>query len=181
MPRTVRKIKNELIHKAKIKKQYSKIRERELKDQPSNHPSLYADADADADADASSLPSKEQGAALPQSAASQELHPDRQRMIDAPDTQPEQRPRQKGGRQKAARRPDPFAKESAEAERRREEAERWRRERQEAEEKKQRRLAERARERKAMMKANGVGSGGGRKLGRESAVLLGRVKKLMAE
>lgn len=163
----MRKIKGELIHKARVKKQYSKIRERELKDQPSNHPSLYADPEQnEPDAQDDALP------------ASLELHPDRQRMLDAQHTSPTERSRERTKQKR--QQPRPFAKESAEADAKRESDERRRKEREEAEATKQRKLAERARSKKLMAKARSRGPNGQRKLGREGAVLLDRIQRQMA-
>ena len=160
---TVQKIKQDLIRKAKIKKSYSKLKERE----PVNtKPSIYASTPP---------PTKEPSVSL-------ELHPERQAMLVEPELvsgeqkDPQQLPprRRKPPRPK----PVPFRKETLLAQQRREEKERRQKEIEENSRQRQAKIDERDRFRKAMAKARSGGSGQ-RKLGRESKALLGRVQRIM--
>ena len=76
-------------------------------------------------------------------------------------------------------RPQPFQKESALAEKKRQEAEARQRAREEADKERARKAAERERFRKTMAKARGPN--GQRKLGRESTVLLAKAQRLMGK
>ena len=185
----VEKIKKSLIHKAKIKKQYAKIKEAELKPSSSGPRRDRDDA----------VPAGGGAAQATQSARSTEvdltqdgMHPDRQAIFDE---DPEgdasrQGPREEAGsdvsRQHHERQPRkrqkkvvPFHKESQVAARRKAEAEARRQQREEDEARRQRRLEERERTRKAMARARTGGKNGQRKLGRESRVLLDKVKRLV--
>ena len=159
---TVQKIKQDLIRKAKVKKSYTKLKEREPLD---SKPSLY------------STP--------PEPSASLELHPERQAMLDNPNpgptTQEREDPHQQPPRHKKAPRPKavPFRKEALLAQQRREENERRRKEYEEATRQRQAKIDERERFRKAMAKARSGGRDGQRKLGRESKVLLEKVQRMV--
>jgi hypothetical protein len=76
---------------------------------------------------------------------------------------------------------DPFTKEERIAKRQQEEAETRKREREEADAVRQKKIHERQRMQKAMHKARQPGKDGRRRLGRESVVLLEKVKKLVAK
>ncbi|KAF2837242.1 hypothetical protein M501DRAFT_195687 [Patellaria atrata CBS 101060] len=149
--RKIQKIKRDLIHKAKVKKAYAKIKEREI---PSTQPRVVGSSE-DEGQDASSS-----------AAASMQLHPERLRRLDEP-KQEQDEDVGKGKEQGLKRRDRPkksrFAKETSEA----------------AERKAEREWKEKLRFRKSMAKAKKVGPDGRRKLGRESKVLLERVRKLM--
>ncbi|CAF9942336.1 MAG: hypothetical protein ALECFALPRED_009702 [Alectoria fallacina] len=161
--RKVQKIKQDLIRKAKVKKSYSKLKEREPCD---TKLSIY-----------SSPPPPEEPSAL------LELHPERQAMLDEPelalqehaDTQ-QQLPRQ---RKAPPPRAVPFRKEALLAQQRREENERRQKQFEESNRQRQAKIDERERFRKAMAKARSGGRGGQRKLGRESKVLLERVQRMV--
>lgn len=75
----------------------------------------------------------------------------------------------------------PFQKEIKLAEQRKAEAEQRRREREEGRKQRLAKIEERERFRRAMAKARKGGKNGQRKLGRESKVLLERVKKVMGD
>lgn len=75
----------------------------------------------------------------------------------------------------------PFKREYDEAQQRKAEAEERRKAREEAERERQRKMEERERFRRAMAKARTGGKNGQRKLGRESNVLLERVKRMIGE
>ncbi|KAK4995612.1 hypothetical protein LTR66_004615 [Elasticomyces elasticus] len=159
------KIKKHLIEKAKIKKDYAKIKARE---QSVPKPSA---------------PLNEPNGPEPTT----EPHAARQALIDAqaasPDSEKQPKPSHalRDPVQKRARKPKPapFAAEYRAAQTRKEEAEVRRREREEAERQRQTKQEERERFRRAMAKARTGGRNGQRKLGRESTVLLERVKKIV--
>jgi C4-dicarboxylate-specific signal transduction histidine kinase len=160
------KIKRDLIHKAKVKKSYAKLKaQMSIKETP-----LPAET---------GLPKEDH----PTTEPSQALHPDRQAMLDAPaehapllgsDTQFQHRERR-------PRRPKYFEKEQEFAERKKEEAEARRAEIERQNAERRQKIEERERLRKAMAKARSGGKNGQRKLGRESQILLERVKSMIGE
>lgn len=163
----VQKIKRNLIEKAKIKKEYAKIKKQELQPAPSY---LLAQN-----------PTAENG----QEPASMELHPDRQALLNTPE-EPEPQVSKLSREQRAQKRHpprkhDPFKKEARFAQKQMEEAENRRKAIEEAQQRRQQKLEQRERYRKAMAKARKGGKNGQRKLGRESKVLLERVKDLVGE
>jgi hypothetical protein len=152
MARTVIKIKKDLIHKVKVKKSYAKLKAREPVE-----PSKYVAEES------------------PEEPATQELHPERQKMLEDPE-EPISTPQQK-----RSRRPEYFEKEKQIAEKRRAEAEARRLEIERNAREKKQKIEERERFRKAMAKARSGGKNGQRKLGRESKVLLEKVKRMVGE
>ncbi|KAF2456149.1 hypothetical protein BDY21DRAFT_372766 [Lineolata rhizophorae] len=155
--RKARKIKRGLVEKARAKRDYAKLkrRERDGRDGRRDQPA------ADADADAASAPP---------------VHPSRRALLSpASRSSPAQGPRR--GRAAPRRTADPFAAERARGAARRDEAEERRREREGAARERERRREERARARRAMAGARREGA----KLGRESGVLLERVRRMVAE
>ncbi|KAI9683391.1 MAG: hypothetical protein M1829_005463 [Trizodia sp. TS-e1964] len=149
--RKVQKIKSTLIHNAKVKKSYARLRAQEL----SSAPKSYIPEDAEP-------------------ATSTAPHPDRQALLDAPAPPAELAP---GSRER--RKPRLYAREEAEARAR--EAERLVRRARwvEAERQRAERGEERERFRRAMARARRGGRNGQRKLGRESQVLLERVRRVV--
>ncbi len=182
----VTKIKKELITKAKVKKQYAKIKAEHQKQAaaPSATPEDHPDQDND-----------EPGP------APVAIHPERQAMLDSssrPGSNPQQQatdgldtdptaPQPQGqgqeGRPRRPRkqRPDYYNKELAAAEKAKKKAEEREAEFTRRQEERQRAIADRERYRKAMAKAKEPGRDGKRKVGRESKLLLDRVKKMMGE
>ena len=115
-----------------------------------------------------------------------ERHPDRIALIEQTDRSPTPEPQrlvEPKFRECKQRRPKPvpFAREHEEAQQRKQEAEERRIAREEAEKQRQQKLEERERFRRAMAKARTGGKNGQRKLGRESKVLLERVKRIVTE
>jgi hypothetical protein len=153
------KIKKDMIHKAKIKKSYAKLKARE----PIEHVPIP------------SLPDE------PVEPASQELHPDRQAMLDTPEEPtPAALTRTGTGRsQRRNNKPGYFEKEVAFAEQKKAEAEARRVEFERRDKERREKIEERERFRKAMAKARTGGKNGQRKLGKESKVLLERVKRMV--
>ena len=161
----VQKIKSDLIRKAKLKKSYNKLKEREQLEKPQVIPTVYN--------------------AEENQPASLELHPDRQAMLDnpeptvqgGPETTVDRPRRQRGHRRKKA----PFEKEVHLAQQDKEQAKAKRQAIEESNRQRQERLKEKERFRKELAKARGGGKSGQRKLGRESKVLLEKVKRSMPE
>lgn len=155
------KIKKDLIQKAKIKKSYAKIK-------------------AQTDLTPTALPSDPE----PVEPASQELHPERQAMLEAPEA-PKFPPNQESQsysqrpQQRRAKRPGYFEKELEFAEQKRAEAEARRAEFERREKEKKGKIEERERFRRTMAKARTGGKNGQRKLGKESQLLLERVKRMV--
>jgi hypothetical protein len=152
---TVIKIKKDLIHKAKLKKSYAKLKAND----PDLTPSIPAPS-----------PDPEP--------ATQELHPERQAMLDAPRS-PTPPPFSQNRRSKG--RPKYFEKEQTFAAQQKAEAEANRIERERRDKERSGKIEERERFRKAMAKARTGGKNGQRKLGRESKVLLERVRRVVGE
>ena len=167
----VQKIKSNLIRNAQLKRSYDKLKSRE--------PEVFR-----ATASKENTSGKEEPA---KPAASQELHPDRQAMLDSAGTQSvplvspdlEGQKRQRWNRQP---RPVPFKKEAETALQRREERAAREEAFEAANREREAKKEERERYRKAMSKArNGGTNGVQRKLGRESKVLLEKVQRMVNE
>ncbi|KAI0172258.1 hypothetical protein GGR52DRAFT_461242 [Hypoxylon sp. FL1284] len=161
--RKVDRIKKDLIHKAKVKKAYQKIKAAEQK---SSKPDAADDVD--------------------EAPPSPTIHPERQAMLDEDEEEPEPSPpppteRQPRQRKQKQRKPGYFDKDTAEAERKKAEAEARAKEIEERNAERDRKIAERERFRKALAKARTPGRDGQRKLGRESGLLLEKVKKLVGD
>jgi len=165
--RKVSKIKKDLIHKAKVKKSYAKLRAREPPVDKPVPDGVLEDVQA-----AAHLP--------PQ--PSHELHPERQAMLDAPrePTPPPLRASQARSGRKRSRKPAYFDKEIAFAEQKKAEAEARKLEFERRDRERKQKIAERERFRKSMAKARTGGKSGQRKLGRESKVLLEKVRRVVA-
>jgi hypothetical protein len=166
----VQKIKQDLIHKAKLKKQYAKLKAREDADTATPQKSVYDREDAASDA--------EEASAEPVAEPNLEPHPDRVKMLEEEPL--EEEPKQYPDRRQRRARPQPYKKEAELAQKKKEEVEARQRARDEAEKERARKLAERERFRKTMAKARG-GPNGQRKLGRESTVLLAKAQRLMGK
>jgi hypothetical protein len=157
------KIKKDLIQKAKIKKSYAKLKAREP-------------------IESAPIPFE------PVEPTSQDLHPDRQAMLDAPEPPPfdsnpnpypEPPSRPRSAQPRRNKRPAYFEKEVHFAEKKKAEVEAKRIERERREKEKSEKVEEREKFRKAMAKARSGGKNGQRKLGRESTVLLERVRRIV--
>jgi hypothetical protein len=151
--RKTQRIKSDLIQKAKVKKAYARV-----KAEAAQHelPSVYLKAESETQL-------------VGPAPGSLELHPDRQAMVDAPEPpSAATTPRQERLPRERKPGPDPFAKEKEVAAQRREDLVA-----------KERAREEREKERHAMLKARRPGRDGKIKLGRQSQVLLSRVKRLI--
>ncbi|KAI9868834.1 MAG: hypothetical protein M1813_004685 [Trichoglossum hirsutum] len=158
--------------KAKVKRSYAKLKARELQDdaasgRPQPPPLLEKNEE-----EGEKKEEKEQDSPLAK------LHPDRQAILNQ-DPSPPPPPRYRPQRQEPRHHPpNPFVKAATIAETRRQQ-------REEAEAQRKAKIAERERVRKIMAKARGPGGGRGgdgrgRKLGRESILLLEKVKKVVS-
>lgn len=152
------KVKKDLIHKVKVKKAYKKIREKEF-------------------GDAAKLQDKEQD-------DSEQMHPTRQLMIKDEDKAQESvaatgNEGEGDGNRRRTRRPGYYDKQLAKADQRSNEAEERRQEWERRQAERSDRMAEREKYKRAMAKT--VGRDGKKKLGRESHLLLDKVKRIIGE
>ncbi|KAI8941756.1 hypothetical protein NX059_002960 [Plenodomus lindquistii] len=168
--RKVQKIKKDLIHKAKVKKEYAKLKAREETDTTAPRKSVYERAQQDHD--------EHHEPAEPVPEPTLEPHPDRVKMLE--DAEPEDAPQQRTERRQRRARPMPFQKEAELAQKKKEEAEARQAARDAALKERAQKQAERERFRKTMAKARG-GPNGQRKLGKESTVLLAKAQRLMGK
>lgn len=152
-----------MIRKAKVKKTYNKLKEREQLETLTGTAATHT---------------------IENGPATLELHPERQAMLDNPEIEVQNVPgtpvdRQRG---KRTRRPKkvPFEKEARLAQKREEEAEARRNTFEENNRQRLEKLEARERFRRAMAKARLGGKNGQRKLGRESKVLLEKVKRIVS-
>jgi hypothetical protein len=164
-PCLVQKIKADLIHKAKVRKSYAKLKARELSVRPlrSSYPTKYLEAEED----------RNDGKDVQAEPASLDLHPDRQAMLDSHPAETNTSRLQRDGADRQPRRgrrpkPSPFIGEVKIAEKRKEELEA-----------KQKLREIREKDRQAMIKARRPDQFGKRRLGRQSKVLLDRVKRMV--
>lgn len=153
------KIKKDLIHKAKVKKAYKKIREKEFGDSEK-----HQDKEQDDDAE--------------------QMHPTRQLMIKDEDkaqegVTPTGKDMEGDGHRRRTRRPGYYDKQLAKADQRSKEAEERQQEWERRQAERAERMAEREKYKRAMAKT--VGRDGKKKLGRESHLLLDKVKRIMGE
>lgn len=149
--RKAQQIKRNLIEKAKLKKEYAKLK-------------AAHQAETPVDTEASTV---------------SEPHPDRQIMIDQGPREEEDREEASFERRRRKPKTIPFQREQRRAERAKAEAEARREAIEQANKERQQKLEEREKFRRAMAKAKTPGRDGKRKLGRESTVLLERVRKMV--
>lgn len=213
-----------MIDKAKIKKEYAKLKKAQEQQQSQDQDSetvqteiirvdlpepVVAPATAGQVQDGAAEGDKKEGEDV---TAAPEIHPDRIRMLDGNDDgedeyddvngfRAEQKKRgeqqkkryearragsgatgvnaDKPPRERKARKPGYFEKDLAEAEKKKAEAEARQAEWERQQKEREKAIKERERHRRIMAKARGNGRDGKRKLGKESFVLLDRVKKLV--
>ncbi|KAF4973855.1 hypothetical protein FZEAL_9201 [Fusarium zealandicum] len=175
--RKVTKVKKELIHKAKVKKAYAKIKAREQQStQETVKPSEPVQDEApvegtDGEANQEKQPEDE----------GEQMHPTRHLML-ADEAKAEENsvgePTNDGNRRRT-RRPGYYEKQLQKADEKREEAEMRQREYQRRCEEREQKIADRQRFKKAMAKTSD--RDGKKKLGRESALLLDRVKRMVSD
>ncbi|OAA47553.1 hypothetical protein NOR_02043 [Metarhizium rileyi] len=171
--RKVTKIKKDLIQKAKVKKEYAKIKAREQQTCQSRHGKDHDEVGGGADSQGEADRLQEE--------AEEKMHPTRELMLKDEDKA------QAGvdaatdstsdGMRRRTRRPGYYDKQLQKAQERQEAYEEKTRERERRTEERERKMAERQRFKKAMAKT--VGKDGKKKLGRESTLLLDKVKRMM--
>ncbi|EPQ65484.1 Bgt-3313 [Blumeria graminis f. sp. tritici] len=157
--RKVIKIKKDLIQKAKVKKSYAKLKAREPVD---------------------TIPIKNPTSETLSADVPLQLHPDRQSMLKAPIEKATPPPnRASDTARHRAKKPGYFEKEQAIAEQKKAELKAKQIEYERRSNEKSQKMKERERIRRKMAQARTGGKNGQRKLGRESVVLLEKVKKLV--
>lgn len=175
----MQKIKKDLIHKAKLKQQYAKLKAREENDDAPPRKSVY-EREADQGNNVEDEDGEDEGGEVnePVPEPNLEPHPDRVKMLEQTSPEPQQeRPQESRQRRQ---RPQPFQKETEVARKKKEAAEARQKAREDAQRERTTKLAERERFKKTMAKARG-GPNGQRKLGRESTVLLAKAQRLMGK
>jgi hypothetical protein len=186
--RKAKKIKDSLIERALIQKEYARLkRQGKIPDAQDDAIPVPASAhldqtttttNDDGEKDESAAPPKE---ASPPSAP----HPDRQDLMTRPSLSPEPAPVLRAPRERKPRerkpKYQPFSKEHAQANARKEAEEARRRDIEEGHRERKRKIEEREKMQRAMAKARKGGINGQRKLGRESNVLLMKVQKMVSE
>ncbi|KAI5463777.1 hypothetical protein BGZ63DRAFT_403053 [Mariannaea sp. PMI_226] len=176
--RKVTKIKKDLIHKAKVKKAYAKIKAREQDAAASKTKTSSLDEDGNE-------PGDNAGEGDENGQTEEQMHPTRQLMIADEDkaqennAPPADGEHQSDGMRRRTRRPGYYDKQLKKADERRLLAEERAMEFQRRREERERKIAERERFKKAMAKTRD--RNGNKRLGRESTLLLDKVKKMMAE
>ncbi|KAG5957606.1 hypothetical protein E4U58_005757 [Claviceps cyperi] len=180
--RKVTKIKKDLIHKAKVKKEYAKIKSREQAKQPSATDKNVDDDADDGGKDQSGDTGREQEDA--QEEPQEKMHPTRELMLKDEDmaqagatASSDATTTTRDGSRRRTRRPGYYDKQLSKAEEKRKEEEQRRMEMQRRGEERERKIADRQNFKKAMAKT--VGRDGKKKLGRESNILLDKVKRMM--
>lgn len=188
--RKAKKIKDSLIERALIQKEYARLK-RQGKIPDAQEDAIPVPASAhldqqttktnnndDENEETSNQPTK-------QPSPPSQPHPDRQNLMTGATPSPSPPPQQQQTRERKPRqrkpKHQPFAKEHAQATARKEEAEARRRAIEEARQERAKKIEERERFRKAMAKARSGGPNGQRKLGRESNVLLDKVRRMVGE
>jgi len=186
--RKTQKIKEHLIHRAQIKKDYAKLRKQgHVRDEREELPiPASMRQESPAGREHTKQPEDTQPTQVDDSTTAP--HPDRQSLINRAGTytQPHETDEnvpQEGVQPRKRRKAkhQPFKHEHDQALRRKAEADERRKAREAAERERQQKIEERQRFRKAMAKARTGGPNGQRKLGRESKVLLERVRRMVEE
>ncbi|KAH0334431.1 hypothetical protein KCU81_g9471, partial [Aureobasidium melanogenum] len=176
-------IKRNLIEKAKLKKEYAKQKAQTGDDGQPKRPSTYANTDDDEqdspEEDANDTDDAEEEVTAPRQAKPKHKPASPAPVQDAPaeSTTSNLSGIHHSRRQKII----PFAKEHRAAQRKKREAEERRAAYEKAQKERAEKMEERERFRKAMAKARSGGKNGQRKLGRESTVLLDRIKRMVQQ
>ncbi|KAK1759270.1 hypothetical protein QBC47DRAFT_371450 [Echria macrotheca] len=190
--RKVTKIKKDLITKAKVKKQYAKVKA-EFKQHHSSTPALPIPADeleqASTNPAINAEGNDDNAEKQKESTPPAQIHPERQAMLDSPNANAGSAPEptadtpdhsaNRERRRNKKRKPDYFAKDLEKANRAKAEAEARAAEIARRDEERNRRIAEREMYRRRMANVKKPGRDGKPKIGRESGLLLDRVKRLV--
>ena len=185
--RKAKKIKDSLIERALIQKEYARLkRQGKIPDAQDDAIPVPASAHLDQVAETTNTANdgdEKPAAPLREASPPSAPHPDRMNLMTAPSPEPEPErpaPRERKVRQKKPKF-QPFSKEHAQATARREETEARQRSIEEGHRERKRKIEEREKMQRAMAKARKGGINGQRKLGRESNVLLMKVQKMVGE
>ncbi|KAK0641528.1 hypothetical protein B0T16DRAFT_431277 [Cercophora newfieldiana] len=179
--RKVTKIKKNLIVKAKVKKQYAKVKAELALQNPTPLP---IPADELESTTAQNINPPETTTTKPNPNPPAAIHPARQALLDSeeqPEPEPQPSPRPPRERKPRPKKPDYFAKQLAAAEAAKAAAEARAAEIARRHAEREKAIADRERFRKQMAKAKTPGRDGKRKLGRESGLLLDKVKRIVGE
>lgn len=176
----VDRAKRDLIHRAKVKKEYAKIK---AADQKAAEAKAHGDNEGDEGEDEVKSP---QGDAKGEEGEEEgeQIHPARQLMLKDEEmaqagADPEKKAGFSDGQRRRTRRPGYYDKQMEKAAERREEAETKRTEFERRMEERAQKRAERDKFKRAMAKTRD--KDGNKKLGRESSLLLEKVKRLVGE
>jgi hypothetical protein len=193
----VTKIKKDLIHKAKVKKSYAKVKAelqeaKQVRPKPklAEEPTSQGESGEDKEDEEGHSDGGAGAGGSGSGHAEHQLHPTRELMLRdeeraqanagrGDNREREDRNFQSDGQRRRTRRPGYYDKQLTKAQERRAEAEQRAQEMQRRREERERKLAERDRYKRAMAKTRD--KDGKKKLGRESTLLLDKVKKLVAE
>lgn len=179
------KIKQDLIHKAKVKKAYRKVK---AEMEQEKEASITTTQDND---DAPASPAEEDHQQIDKEADRADVNPERQALLDGAPNPPLPRVKKNNSSNNQQRRPDYYAKALEQGNKKKAEAEARAAALRAREEERQRKVDDREKMRRAMLKARGIKPGshnnknkrrheqGPRKLGRESRVLLDKVKRMV--
>ncbi|KAM0484320.1 hypothetical protein ACHAPX_001741 [Trichoderma viride] len=180
--RKVDRVKRDLIHRAKVKKEYAKIKAADQKAAEAKARPSLGDNEGD-DGDDEVKPSQ-QDAKGGEGEEEEQIHPTRQLMLKDEEMAQTGADSEKttgfsDGQRRRTRRPGYYDKQLTKAAERREEAETKRAEFERRMEERAQKRAEREKFKKAMAKTRD--KNGNKKLGRESSLLLEKVKRLVGE
>ncbi|KAI8723402.1 hypothetical protein NCS52_00196000 [Fusarium sp. LHS14.1] len=185
--RKVTKVKKELIHKAKVKKAYAKIKAREQQaaqestKKPEPVPIQAPSEDVEEDAGKQPENDANAGEEKKPEEEGEQMHPTRHLMlVDEAKAQTNAIGEDTSdGNRRRTRRPGYYDKQLQKADERRKEAEERQKEFQRRREEREQKIAQRERFKKAMAKTRD--RDGKKKLGRESSILLDKVRRMVAE
>lgn len=177
----VEKKKKDMIHRAKVKKAYARIKAQEHGDDPQPRAEAHSNSESEAEASGDEEPTTTTEAATaepPEKPTEPPKKTEPTEPRDSPELDPQMHPARQSNLRKRPGYFDRALKESAKRKAQREarEAEFQRRR-----EERERRVRERQRFRKVSARAREVGPDGRRKLGRESEVLLEKVKRMVGQ
>lgn len=173
----VTKVKQDLIHKAKVKKAYAKVKAEQKQGRQSN-PQPQDEGEGNDDDQPQDGQQEEPGADGEGEKEGEQLHPTRQLMLkDEAVAQHGEGP--SDGHRRRTRRPGYYDKQLKKAEQKKVEDNERAAEFQRRREERERKIAERDRYKRAMAKT--IGRDGKKKLGRESTLLLDKVKRMVSQ
>ncbi|KAK1252886.1 hypothetical protein MKX08_004073 [Trichoderma sp. CBMAI-0020] len=181
--RKVDRVKRDLIHRAKVKKEYAKIKAADQKAAEAKARPSHGDNEGDGvEGDVKPFQGDAKGPGGEEEEEEEQIHPTRQLMLKDEEMAQVGAEKNTGfsdGQRRRTRRPGYYDKQLQKAAERREEAEAKRAEFERRMEERAQKRAEREKFKKAMAKTRD--KDGKKKLGRESSLLLEKVKRLVGE